>query len=370
MVLVTCEKHTQLASTSESCRPLVLGTSLGIESERHTLSFGLLVVGSCGEAVQRPVWRGEVNVNHAIPPVPSSHGRYIKAIELTAKSVRDLAGTGHRSRVVSPTPRAESLAVAELSQQENYAGDWDSNPVDAALSQVGLLLYAAEDCMSAFASLVLSEETPLYAHVTLARSALESLALGHFLADPTIGIKERIRRSLNQRIYEAYQAERLPPDLRKDQSVRKRLLLARALGFETRSKKGGITYLLPDRPTITRQIRDLLGHDDLGVAVYGYASAVSHGVGWGLLQRQGADVNQGFGEGPMRTVALMHSSEEVNMMALLLIVGHIKAYGAYLAWTGIPAGEWKDSHDQAMHVVRANLHAMDSRSHEADSGGV
>lgn len=282
----------------------------------------------------------------------------MKAIESVANSVRELGQTGHSRDVVMPLPDTESEAMRELSQQAQYGGVWEPVPVDSALSQVGLLLTAAEDCMRSFARLVLHEDTSLFAHVTLTRAALEALALANYLSEPGVGAQERVRRSLNQRIYEAYQAEQLPGTIRQSKDVRKRLLEATAIGFKTRSSKSRITYLLPDRLSVTQHIRMLLANDDLGAGVYAYTSAVAHGVGWGLLQRSEHYGGNDSAPGPVTTRALMYSSDDINTMGLVLLSGHIKAYGSYLAWTGVPAPEWDEARRRAQRVIAEGAAAM------------
>lgn len=292
------------------------------------------------------------------PRHAADHGTFVKAIEAVANSVRELGETGHSRNVVMPLPDSESEAMRELSQQAKYGGAWEPVPVDSALSQVGLLLTAAEDCMRSFARLVLHDDTSLFAHVTLTRAALESLALANYLGEPGVGTQERVRRALNQRIYEAYQAEQLPGAMRQSKDVRKRLLEATAIGFKTKSSKSRITYLLPDRPSVTQHIRMLLTSDDLDAGIYAYTSAVAHGVGWGLLQRSEHYEGNESTSGPVMTQALMHSSGDINTMGLVLLSGHIKAYGSYLKWTGLPAPEWDEARLRAEGVIAAGVAAM------------
>jgi len=45
-------------------------------------------------------------------------------------------------------------------------------------------------------------------------------------------------------------------------------------------------------------------------------------------------------------------------MGLVLLSGHIKAYGSYLGWTGLPAPEWDEARLRAERVIAAGVAAM------------
>ena len=123
-------------------------------------------------------------------------------------AVRDIANVGYQSTYGGDSPRRQphvgSAAMREIDAQSAYAGTWDSHPVDTAYTHIGLLLTAGEDAMLSFADLVSADRTPTYAHLPVARSGIEWLALAHWLSDPDVGVGERVRRSLNERIASAY----------------------------------------------------------------------------------------------------------------------------------------------------------------------
>lgn len=110
-------------------------------------------------------------------------------------------------------PAPDSGAMSELHQQSAFAGVWDENPIDTAQTHIGLLLTAGEDAMDTFASAIVADGTPLYSYIPIARAGMECLALAHWLAEPGIGARERMRRSINERIASAYEQSRLPASL-------------------------------------------------------------------------------------------------------------------------------------------------------------
>jgi hypothetical protein len=223
--------------------------------------------------------------------------------------VADVAETGYAAthgatRESLQDPTADSAAMAELAEQSNYAGVWDNTPVDTARTHICLLLTAGEDAMRTFASTIIAERTPLYAYIPLARAGLEYLALAAWLGEPGIGVRERVRRSLNERIASAYEQSRLPVGLNPEPDRQRRLLSAAKLGYKTTSaKRHRFKHFAPARPTITDHVKRVLEQADLGHVVYSYTSAISHGTIWGLIERAEAPSDE---PGPVVRAGAFH----------------------------------------------------------------
>jgi hypothetical protein len=147
---------------------------------------------------------------------------------------RTADGTG-----AGTTPSATSEATSELAEQAALSGEWDDTPIDTAITHVGLLLTAAEDAMETLAEAIVASHTPLYSHQLIARGGLECLALAHWLTERGIGARERVRRSLNERIQSAYEQSRLPDLLNPEPDRQRRLLAATALGFSAHAIEEG-----------------------------------------------------------------------------------------------------------------------------------
>ena len=219
-------------------------------------------------------------------------------------------------------PTADSAAMAELAQQANYAGVWDDTPVDTAHTHICLLLTAGEDAMRTFASAITADRTPLYGYVPLARAGLEYLALAAWLGEPEIGLRERVRRSLNERIASAYEQSRLPPGLNPEPGRQRRLLRAAELGSTTTpAKRHRFKHFAPARPTITDHVRRVLEQEDLGHVVYSYMAAISHGTIWGLIERAEAPSDE---PGPVVRAGLSISSSNIGVMASVLVLAHVR----------------------------------------------
>lgn len=252
-------------------------------------------------------------------------------------------------------PAVDSRAMAELAQQADFAGAWDKVPVDTALTHVGLLLTAGEDAMRTFASALVADRTPLYAYIPLGRSALECLGVAHWLGEPGIGTKERVRRSLNERIASAWEQSRLPPSMNTEPGRQQRLLGAVEKGYEfTKSRKGKFKHFAPERPTMTAHVKRVLGNGDLGKVLYSFASAVAHGVLWGLTERVEVPTDA---PGPVVKGALTHSSASVAMMASALVLAHKRAFGGFADYMGWDVTEWSAAAARADTIIKAFLGA-------------
>jgi hypothetical protein len=286
------------------------------------------------------------------------HETFLKAVEPCAAMLKTLTAAGYAAGRVDEErgrqlPAPDSAAMSELDQQSAFAGVWDENPIDTAQTHIGLLLTAGEDAMETFATAIVADRTPLYSYIPIARAGMECLALAHWLAEPGIGARERVRRSINERIASAYEQSRLPAGLNPEPGRKHRLLAAESLGFSRTTGKGKLTVLAPDRPSITHHIQRAVGNDQLGKVLYSYASAISHGTIWGLAER--AEPLSSNSSAPVVTAALTVSSTNIAMMAIALAYAHIHAYGGYIQHMGWDTHAWTDAVAGAQRTISTYL---------------
>lgn len=292
------------------------------------------------------------------------HEEFLQAVQPYSAMLRTQANAafGRRSHDpsgASTTPAANSEAMAELAVQAQLAGVWDDVPIDTALTHLCLLLTAAEDAMKALADLIVAERTPLYSHQVIMRSGLECLALAHWLGERGIGARERVRRSLNERISSAYQVSRLPRRVDSEPGRQQRLLQAERLGFpRTKSKKGQLTFFAPPPPTITSRIEQLLGHAELGSTVYSFASSIAHGGIWGLTERVEPPERRAD-DGPVVTAMLTTSVESLATPAVVLIASHRTVYNRFVGYMGWHDEEWAQASAEVWVGVGSYLQAVD-----------
>ena len=93
-------------------------------------------------------------------------------------------------------PAADAPGIGELAEQHRFANEAWKQPVDNAHSLISLLTYSGVDQTRGFAHLFAQAPTPTYAHLVLARAALEAFGTCSWLSEPGIGTAIRIKRSL------------------------------------------------------------------------------------------------------------------------------------------------------------------------------
>jgi hypothetical protein len=93
-------------------------------------------------------------------------------------------------------------------RDRTLAGNWGSQPSRDALLFIRLLTVAAFDHLRALATLIPAPRI-VYALSATTRGAIEASAQAHFLADPLIDTRERVRRHINGRLVSLHENRRL-----------------------------------------------------------------------------------------------------------------------------------------------------------------
>lgn len=96
----------------------------------------------------------------------------------------------------------------ELAEQHRFVNEGLAQPVDNAHSIISLLTYSGIDHTRGFAHLFAQPPTPTYAHLVLARAALEAFGTCSWLCEPGIGTANRVKRSLVIEIGDALSRKR------------------------------------------------------------------------------------------------------------------------------------------------------------------
>jgi len=260
---------------------------------------------------------------------------------------------------------ADSQAMAELAAEDQFQGEtpWGTDPVLQAHNFAQLLLFGANDCARALARLLSSETTPVYAHTVLARASLEHAGRAWWLLDTAIGVRLRIARGVNERIFGLAQQDRLPITKADKRRARERRTALYAegerLGFrKVRPNRNVLATLEEPRPGQTAIIRELLrtGEDaELGVVLYGLFSAVAHGTTFGLTHSVTLDA-PGMPTVPGVTWGAVYTgSWDVVSVLAAVILGIGKAYHArnkFFNWSSVA---WNGVYVEAIRATKQAL---------------
>lgn len=260
---------------------------------------------------------------------------------------------------------AESQAMAELAAEAQVRGKspWGDDPIQAAHNLGQLLLVATDDCGRALVRLLSGGASPVYAHIVLARASLELASRAWWLFEPAIGLRLRVARGMNERIFGLAQQRRLPLTEEDDAraSERRKELFAEAarLGFQTvPAPPKAPRYLEEMRPGQTKLIEKLLsanGDASLGALVYGAFSAVAHGTTFGLTSSVKADAPNLPTTPGIRWGAVYTSSRDVVSVLAAVIFGTVEAYRRRNQLFGWSSQSWTETAARAMQAAKGSL---------------
>lgn len=261
-------------------------------------------------------------------------------------------------------PDADSRAMAEIAEEKEFEGPdpWGADPVRQAHNLASLLLVGADDFARAICRLLSGEPTPIYAHIVLARAALEHAGRAWWLLRSGASVRLRIARGVNERLYGLSQQDFLPlegPD-KKRADERKAALFAEAqrLGFRKVAKKSRVATLEESRPTSTSLIRKLLADSEdahVGTAVFNLFSAVAHGTTYGLTHSVTTDA-PGMPQTPGVTWGAVYtSSADVCSVLTAVLLGLGTAYRCRNELFGWHSEAWSRTYVDAAGRARRSL---------------
>src|SRR4051812_33173785 len=259
-------------------------------------------------------------------------------------------------------PAAESQAMSERAEGSELTGKppWDENPAAAAHETAGVVIVGAEDHATALVRLLRDPIAPLFAHIVLARACLEHAAKAWWMLDPTIGVRLRIARGLNERLYSFAEVARLPlsDETRETAKERALALVAQAEGHSFRklpAKRREPATLEERRPTQSDIVGQLLkaGDDEtLGRVTYRFYSAVAHGSVFGLLQ-SASRTAPGLPQTPGTTwAAFATNSADVNNLLSGVIMGLGAAYNRRVELFGWTTQDWNQTWLDVFHAAK------------------
>ena len=193
-------------------------------------------------------------------------------------------------------PEANSAAMREFDSEADWLSpnpeheEWGT-PIQTADTLSRLQLQLAFDCARALEHLITETEPPyVYSPAAMLRPILEGAARSRYLTQPGLAIKERVRRSMNERIDSLYWTKMRVPEAREYAKERLEHIWAAAelLGFVVlKSAKSRPRYLDPGRPSHGNVIKRLYqSHGDdqgLAQALILTADSISHAGSLGLV---------------------------------------------------------------------------------------
>jgi hypothetical protein len=223
--------------------------------------------------------------------------------------------------VLSRPPAANSQAMRELAEEDGYRArsSWEK-PVSDSLMLGALTLRAAADCVRTFANAFSAGPTPVYGHLVVARSALESSVVSAWLNEPGIAYLERVKRGMCELLYSAREVERLELPGGSARGVAALKADATSLRWEAHFDRRGKPVVDGiKRPSVPNGITQLLRDDpqsQIGRLLWNRLSAVTHVTWWGL---RWAIEPTGEESGGFATVSVGTGSTQVAAQAFYVL---------------------------------------------------
>ena len=271
-------------------------------------------------------------------------------------------------------PSVDSVGMTELSREQEFARqDGWQNPITDTHMLGGATLRAAADYVRTFAEAFTAERPPMYGHLVVARSALESSAIAWWLSEPGVGAEERAKRGMSELLYSATEEAWLEIRPNAAETVNEWVDYAAKLQWVA-TDRDGKTWSVNrrgkpsvggvSRPSVPRAMTCLLVSNDasrIGNLQWSRLSAVSHvtwfGLRWALmLDDQSANAATG-----LTTVPVGTDSDAVSLQALCILRALREAATARFSLMGWADDDWNEASRRAEEFESAVLQAQQAR---------
>lgn len=238
-------------------------------------------------------------------------------------------------------PSTESPGMRDLARSREIGEHpgW-SDPLTDVASMVGLLLLAGTEVSISYADRLVAERTSAFTHLVLSRTCIEASANAHWLSEPHLDVRDRIKRGLWYRAHSLREEPRAIASREKVVAEHFARLqeCASHYGWTLNSRNNdrvfGDGFRRPNMRDMISQM--LVGEDsrDVGRALWGYLSAVTHLTWYGI--RETLIPPFPSGEDPLRPtlVGVGSSSDFVNTLTVCLTLMFAKAATAHLEYMG------------------------------------
>lgn len=280
----------------------------------------------------------------------------------------DAAGNRHGN-----TAMADSPAMREIADEARFvqASGWTGAMSDTH-TLGGMTLRAAADYLRTFAEAFAAERPPVYGHLVVARSALESSVVSWWLNEPGVAQDERVKRGLSEILYSTVEVQRLGlhPEAQAAAQVDGWIEYATKLGWDVtdhndrawrhdsrgKPKVGGAT-----RPSIRRALARLLVDNEdarIGSMEWSRLSAVSHVTWFGLEWALSAgDAVPSLTPG-IFTVPFGTNSKQVALQALCVVRALRQAATARATLMGWTDDQWQSDADDGARYEAGMIEAF------------
>jgi hypothetical protein len=270
----------------------------------------------------------------------------VEVLRQLADAVADVS-SGHAG------PAADSQGMRELAAGADYSARsaWEQ-PIEDTHMFGALTLRAAADTVHTLAAALDADRPPIWAHMTVARAALEACVIAEWLNEPGIAYEERVRRGLCERIQSASEVENL--GLTDGADVATLIDDGQRFGWDVHIDPFGVpSVAATQRPDIARGVSRLVfGNEEArgGALLWGRLGSVQRVTWWGLQWALMLDDAQPSQLG-RATVPIGTDLSKVSVQAICVMRALRAAASARFTLMG-----WQEVHDwtEAVRVSEAH----------------
>lgn len=181
----------------------------------------------------------------------------VEALRFLTDAVSEVSSR-HGGQAWPPSKAIDEIAAEAKTLAKRST--WDG-PIRDTHSFGGVTLIAANDYARTFGEAFADSPTPVYGHLVVARSALESSVVSAWLNDPTVDPVERVKRGLCEQLYSAMELLRLDIEENPQERVDRWKTVASEFGWEVRWNRGKPVVDTTQRPSVPNGIEKLLVGD-------------------------------------------------------------------------------------------------------------
>lgn len=244
-------------------------------------------------------------------------------------------------------PAAESVAMGEIAAEQNYRSRsaWEA-PVADTHSFAVATLRASSDYVRGFAELFNSDHLPLYAHLPLARAALEAAGAGFWLSELGISPLDRMKRGLCELLYSANEVADLDLSANASQSVQLWEGVAQSFNWSVNNSRNKPIIDGTRRPRISESIVQLAGSSpdsQAGNFLFSRLSAADHVTWFGLSWAMDMANVSHRPTSTLRTVAVGTSTAQVATIAFYLVRALRTAAANLFTLMGWVSSDWEQA---------------------------
>jgi hypothetical protein len=268
--------------------------------------------------------------------------RFLLATQPIVTVTRDLADAVRRAiDRFGGVVGADSPAMEEIAEEARWkpVDEWET-PVGTALSIGVVSAIASAEDLRCYGRLFEHAPPPLYGHLTLARSVIETSVTTRWIMEPAIGALARVKRSLVQMLGNA-RTRPVVKDFRQqareqDERIRR---VAAAYGWSATGARHPAEVDGVGAPSPKRVLSEVVVGDPdraLGPIIYNWLSGAVHGdVATWLMDAETLrqDAN-GAGQ-----VMLGLSSDTVALVTIAMLTVYLSALDNVMALTGWAEGD-------------------------------